>query len=237
MKTREVASTGALEGAGILDCPLCLELGCESKTRFVSAVNTPALNCVLGTTKNLAAIPSLGPLVPGHSLLVTRYHARSFLREQGLMEEATELLRLIQRDWGGPGVGLLCFEHCGSSSRGKTRICTTEHAHLHVAPLPYAAGWAVYDGVMDRVRRGASPGDALPAEYVAVFIVSGSTCSTRAVACAAELPSQFVRQEIARVLGLPEWDWKALQGSGLEWIAGRPELWNRDVYVEHSDSH
>jgi len=91
---------------------------------------------VMIESETLAAIPSLGPLTDGHSLLCPKAHARSFaaldpavqFEYDAIKRELTRMLTELHH------CDVLLFEH-GMAARGDRIPCSVEHAHQHFVPL------------------------------------------------------------------------------------------------------
>lgn len=85
--------------------------------------------------RDWCAIPSIGALVPGHTLLCPKQHLRSFasLDPDVLDDAATHLTCLIDCLTQTFGNSVQLFEH-GNAKHGFRVACSVEHAHLHVVP-------------------------------------------------------------------------------------------------------
>jgi ATP adenylyltransferase len=88
-----------------------------------------------------ALVPSLGPVVPGHTLLCPKHHLRSFAElwldgpdERNtlamLLDLKVRATRILRSIYGFP---VHTFEH-GSAITGARILCSVEHAHLHLLP-------------------------------------------------------------------------------------------------------
>ncbi|HVR06485.1 MAG TPA: hypothetical protein VMW75_00430, partial [Thermoanaerobaculia bacterium] len=164
-------------------------------------------------TAHFAALPSLGPLVPGHTLLCTKEHLRSFA-EVGVLGDTIcgelETLRLrlgsaLEEIYGAPVHG---FEH--GNGRGSARVlCTVEHAHIHLIPtavhlweaLSTCQDWKYFeiggDSLYSHVRDGE-------------YLYYESPERWAAIATAGEFESQYLRRIVAQAVGVPElWNWRA----------------------------
>jgi len=86
--------------------------------------------------ENFFAIPSIGSLIEGWSLIVPKKHALSLRQLYGTPDfEAfiSEVTCKITSIYGSA----IIFEH-GSSFEGSITNCGTNHAHLHIVPLPFS---------------------------------------------------------------------------------------------------
>jgi hypothetical protein len=202
-------------------CSICDELCAASDTRFTKALgNSKIRNAIFSVSERFAIIPSLGALSNGHSLLVTRDHtttvcggvdSTSRTQFQGHLQSfMKELAKCDDTDFE-----LLCFEHGDPRAELDQPLCSTVHGHLHLLPLQTS----FVDSVYESLEGLAIPDIESPSSqetiskfspYLLVFRMN-RICGVRDVLIkdAAGLPSQYMRQLVARVLNLNEWDWRA----------------------------
>ncbi len=168
---------------------------------------------VLLDSTGFAAIPSLGPLVPGHSLLCPRDHVRSLAALDpalhGQFEEIRDELSAALRTLYQAEIHM--FEH-GMGGPGTRVLCTVEHAHLHLLPLPAGLdleldlepdrSWTRFDGTLASLR-ALSGGD----EYLFYRAPDGPA---RVLAPGGRpIASQYLRQLVAARIGRADrWDWR-----------------------------
>lgn len=204
-----------------LPCCICGQISGHPASDLIAAMlpGRPYARRVLLESESFAAIPSLGPLAPGHSLLCPKGHARSFA---GLGSDLDEELLAVKEELCGVlarihGADIHVFEH-GMAARGSRVLCTVEHAHLHVIPLPAGAvtriplrgAWTDIEGSPQALRDQAGQD-----EYVRYEAPGGRTSILRAGA-AAGVESQHMRKVFARSLGRPAgWDWRTRPGAAL----------------------
>lgn len=186
-----------------LSCDFCVDFGAgeqgsrhRRRPAWVSSV--------------LAVTPTVGPLAPGHVLILPHRHATSFGQLSGA--ECSELLAatagiesLLARRFGGT----IAFEH-GTSGIPTAGGCGIDHAHMHFVPvasplndLPPVpnASWQRLDGDWyGQLREFA----IRMTPYVYMRTVDGA----RFVTPVRSLPSQFVRRWVAEQLGVRGWNWK-----------------------------
>jgi ATP adenylyltransferase len=164
-------------------------------------------------TRRFVAVPSVGALVPGWTLVVPRrplrnLSAASHVERRELLDIVDEIARPLRRQ----GEEVYCFEH-GSRAEGSLTGCGVDQAHLHIVPLGFdliAAAARSADGAIkwaDR-RIAPSPFDALPqqGEYVVIWRTSDRLTMIGSV----QYPvSQWVRRLIAAELGIgSEWNYQ-----------------------------
>lgn len=166
------------------------------------AVDQPWHDEPIYTTTNFVAVPSLGALVEGWMLVLPREHLINSSHIPAALRNEFDYIvatvhDLVARTFGSPTV----FEH-GAATNGSQFGCGTDHAHLHVVPLPFDLKKATSDQVTDLqwvvldhelTRLPHQPGDylALANESHTLLALPGSPVS------------QFFRRIIAASLGRP----------------------------------
>lgn len=196
-------------------CCLCSQIRGQPANDLIAALlpDQPYVRRVLLETESFAAVPSLGPIVPGHSLLCPKVHLRSFAELHRDLDEAflsvKENLRVVLARLYNASVHL--FEH-GMATGGTRTLCTVDHAHMHFVPLTLQPSdsdllederWVDLEGSLQALRVLAAGG-----EYVFYESPNGSSRIMRAEAEALE--SQYMRKLFAKLVGrADEWDWRA----------------------------
>jgi diadenosine tetraphosphate (Ap4A) HIT family hydrolase len=198
-------------------CSICAELSHKADTRLAEALRSNEVSSATGfTSKHFVAIPSVGPLVLGHSLIVTRGHQNSvllFSNRLGLAAELHELLRVLTSCISSylECSGYLLFEH--ASTRNTANLCSTSHAHLHVVPLRSGELLKIENSLAQtsEIVRLDSLADRCRSAEDFVYAVSysdGQPAKSAFFIPAGDLQSQYMRRQLASALGLEEWDWK-----------------------------
>jgi diadenosine tetraphosphate (Ap4A) HIT family hydrolase len=164
-------------------------------------------------TERFVALPSVGALVPGWTLVVPRRPLRnlsdaSFEERTELGEIANTIAHALQR----AGEQVFCFEH-GSRYAGSLTGCGVDQAHLHIVPLTFDLIQAALrhdDGaiIWHQPKISTAPLDTLPqqGEYVALWRNADHLTLIGKV----RFPiSQWVRRVIADELGIgSEWNYR-----------------------------
>jgi diadenosine tetraphosphate (Ap4A) HIT family hydrolase len=210
-------------------CCLCSQIEGQPANDLIAAMlpDQPYVRRVMLETNSFAVVPSLGPLVPGHSLLCPRAHLRSFAEVDrdldGEFLAVKEALRGILARLYDAAVHL--FEH-GMATDGTRTVCTVDHAHMHFVPLSQSidAGvvedgrWIDCDGSLQALRALCGSG-----EYILYESPDGGSRILRSEAGALE--SQYMRKLFAKWVGhANEWDWRATPNALLT-----DEAWRRFV--------
>jgi hypothetical protein len=198
-----------------LACPICAEINGLHDSRYsrVMKVDPPVVE--RPDSNFFLAIPSLGALVPGHSLLVTRGHNLSVA--VGLAEQvaALDFFEFLGRMIAGLRLesddAFLIFEH--GSTRPNAGLCSTAHAHVHLLPLAQRLVKNVVEKTTEMggqpISWGSLPSLARQAEdFIWVSANNGEGLQDPLLLPAHGLPSQLMRRIVADQLGQPEWDWR-----------------------------
>lgn len=185
-------------------CPLCAEIRGTGFSRIVSGRTAQPIH----ETKNWLAISDLKPIVPGHSLIVSRTH-QLCLRETpnslwSEFESLVEETRATLENQFGP---TFLFEH-GAVREHRVGLCVT-HCHLHLIP----ANAPVIDW-LDELEGNLSFGvggivESLQQSQDAYLYFQNATGEQFLLdQITTPIPSQFIRRKLAGYLELPEWNWK-----------------------------
>ena len=194
------------------ECCLCSQVAGEESNDLIARLlhGEPYVRRVMLESVSFAAIPSLGPLASGHTLLCPKTHIRSFAQlEPGLDDEyqavKEELRRALSNRYDS---GIHLFEH-GMAATGDRIVCSTDHAHLHFVPLPGSCDvdgverlpWVEFDGSLRELNR-LSQGS----EYILYEPPGGN--SRILPGGQRSFESQYMRKLIAQAIGRGEnWNW------------------------------
>ena len=194
-----------------LECAFCGQVdGDGSRNEILALIQEPwAHRPVLAELGAAVAMPSIGALVRGHTLVCPADHHRSVLAApQNVAADVQDLVASVRgRLEAATGLSTHVFEH-GSAREGNRVACSVEHAHVHVLPcggdvrplIIDAARWQPAGEDLDDLRRVV--GDA---EYLLYEAPGGERLT---VATTTGLPSQLLRQVFAAALDIPQWDWR-----------------------------
>lgn len=179
---------------------------------FCTKGEQPLLAYDFGSTLgngNVVLKPALGMLIPGYFLTVTRKHLTSFaqLPAEALAEIDDTLTK--SEEYLAPKFGeYFRVEHgsdnvttCGSGG-------CIDHAHQHLVPAMDVADhaqellpWQQLDDFTDITQFAGEP-----------YIYMGRQ-GEHYVVPNPDLPSQWIRRQIAEVRGLEHWDWAVYEGA------------------------
>ena len=177
-------------------------------------------NSKLFETEHFIVMPCIGPLCPGHVLIVSRKHTMN-LASTGL-DTLIEYDKLAQhliakiRDFG---TDVLEGEH-GSTENDKAGACVT-HTHVHWIP-----GLSRFDRMLDSdlpvLTSGLQLDGLAGIERPYIFLRGGP--GNRWVAYDARgLRSQMIRRTLCELLGRDDDNWKA--APRYDWIQETVDIW------------
>jgi len=226
-----------------LDCTFCSnfkKMAMGDRKAFFAEYSTSAdFNPLLDQTDNLILIPDIAPLTEDHLLLISKLHVPSFSALPGEYFSEAELLfkrTLLRMTEFHPEAEIFVFEHGVGYIDGQMVHCgacnRTDHAHIHVLPLPKTNPSGVAEILAGDVAKkfplrlstlSSVPSASLriPAgNYPYLLLWSSLDFNTAYLLIQDSLdytiPSQIVRQMLAvQSLGLQEedsdrWDWRNL---------------------------
>jgi diadenosine tetraphosphate (Ap4A) HIT family hydrolase len=198
------------------DCSICRELLGRADSLFARLFSADGIvSAAAENTSHFAVLPSIGPLAPGHSLIVSKSHQPNILmyaKRENLVDELDQIFcSHIARLSSRFSRHFLAFEH--ASNNACHNLCSTSHAHLHIVPLSERSIWSVLTKIQYTADALSMDELAAAAEFTEDFVyvryfADGKFLQTNYFLHATHLPSQFMRQIIASVVGLEKWNWK-----------------------------
>ena len=205
-------------------CNLCLgpTLGVEQPW------NNP-----LFETRNFVALPSVGALVEGWLLLVPKRHFISLgaLPDPMLneMQDFKEFLCSILMACYGT---VSAFEH-GPSAERRAVGCGVDHAHLHLAPIPFDLSAEVRTLLPREITWVSAGIDVCKTAYRRGkdYLYLEQPIGSGRLAAQERFGSQLFRRAIASHLGIPEeYNWREYnQGPTVVATIQRVRLWQENV--------
>lgn len=204
-------------------CTFCAELiGRLDKSNYGRLTGQTKDARVLWQNNEFALIPSIGPLVEDHLLLIPTYHAFSFADlSEYVLSRADHLIMSLANYFLKQGCQIVVFEHGAKildgsdyEKRLKRAICgaCTDHAHFHL--LPTISSHHVISEMESRglhlKKSGLLNLNEFPQKVdreTAYIIIRGSNMEAWGLYLFEEIPSQFMREIVASIIGLKGWDW------------------------------
>jgi len=193
-------------------CALCVAVAdaARSKEPFL-------YNIKLAETDNFVVLPSLGPLVPGHVMVVSKTHCAS-LSSMGAdaIEEYESLAARLRHAPLLRGSDALEAEH-GSTADDKAGACVI-HTHVHWIP-------GVGRFLEEFQRRLSLRAEARLVELISkaepyIFARAGAI---QVIFHARGLPSQTIRRILCELMDRDDTDW--MQAPRLDWIEETVKAW------------
>jgi ATP adenylyltransferase len=176
-------------------------------------------NSKLYETPRFVVLPSLGPLMPGHIMIVSKEHYLSLASMgQDAVNEYDELAAYLRNGPFLQGSNALEAEH-GSTLEDKAGACVV-HAHVHLMPR--------MGKFMDEFKRKLSVRNEanlleLGPTHVPYIYVRAE--SGHLLFDAHGLPSQSIRRILCDVLDRDDTDWT--QSPRLDWVKETVEGWQK----------
>lgn len=183
----------------------------------VPAQGRPIFDTHLFRSPDFVVIPSVGPVVPGHVMVVSRDHCSNLASlSTAAKRQYNRLLDQISKLPPYRRKNLLEAEH-GSSSSESGGACIN---HLHVNLIPGLTGLAtLFDGKLPQLPiQQLMQLTATAAPYI--FMRDGTTLR---VYEAIGVPSQLIRRAVFEHLDRSDWDWGVFPN--LEIVQETIELW------------
>ena len=166
-------------------------------------------NTVVASFADCRLTPTVGMFVEGYFLLIANTHITSFahLPEQALsnVEEQINDIAAAYAPNFGP---YLTFEHGSAGEEASGRSACIEHAHIHLIPVADVAG----DYLRRKLAWRVIPSLAGLAAFSKQNYFHLALRGEHLILPNPNFPSQWVRREVASVLGADNWDWAAYAG-------------------------
>lgn len=170
-------------------------------------------NRIIFESDNFVVVPSLGQIVEGYLLIISKKHYTSIGEiPPGLHDELDTVCQKVRKilfdSYGMP----LFFEHGPSCKRQKGGSCI-DHAHLHVVPVQIDILPELSKHFRYKIIKSF---DALKKQFdkgVSYFFYESNLRERYLFEVSEIVPSQYIRQIIASKIGKPErWDWRSCFG-------------------------
>jgi len=196
-------------------CCLCSQIAGSSEGDLIATLlgEGEYVRRVAIESAHFAVLPSLGPLAPGHVLLCSKDHYKSFAAVPAdLDEEFEEIKRMLaarlEQEFGS---AVHFFEH-GSAPKDSRIICTVDHAHLHCVPADieiwpmlssFDEEWVSVAPFLTDMRLAVAQREYLYYESPNGLAAIATSQSRRG------FESQIMRRTFSQALGRPDqWNWR-----------------------------
>ncbi len=182
------------------DCKFCRIARHDSKY----GINKKIENVFLEESDNFALIPALGPLTENHFLIISKKHYNnlSSMGKKAIKEYHNFYLK-ISKAKTLKNSKFIEFEH-GSTSADNAGASIV-HTHIHILPLVTD----LINSVKSKLKvisliNNINELSNIKESHIWIRQHRSKFCVFRAMG----LPSQFLRREVANLLGHNEWNWK-----------------------------
>ncbi|MBE0542400.1 MAG: HIT domain-containing protein [Verrucomicrobia bacterium] len=193
------------------NCCLCSQIAGQRDNDLISRMlgEPNYVRRVAMETDYFVAIPSLGPLVAGHTLLCPKVHIKNLAcLAEDLRAEFEDFKKSLSNVLGSVfHAPIHYFEH-GSPPESPRVLCTVDHAHLHLVPAEVKVSELLLQGMnWERIDEGlANLQSAVTAEE---YLYYESPSSEAFISRAGSCESQYMRRVFSQALGrIDEWNWR-----------------------------
>lgn len=199
------------------ECSFCAEIEKRSEYNLFHEMLSPDIGYgyLVKETENFVVMPSIGSLMPGYLLVVPRLHVLSFgLLSSTLDGELVQVLDFLTH-WINRTYQSSCifFEH-GSVSFTKRGGSCTDHAHLHVVPVPKSVDLVSVmkrDFATRKIEGLNELREQVKRDVPYLFLRHHD--GSLYVCDAPDAKSQHLRRDLVKQLNLGEvWDWAVFPG-------------------------
>jgi diadenosine tetraphosphate (Ap4A) HIT family hydrolase len=182
----------------------------EKNCRLCNAIQNPLASgelrpcdTILFKTKNFVLLPSIGPLVRGHAMVVSRKHYSSLASmPQDVIREYDDMVQMF---FGLPAIARNLLEAEHGSTLGCCAGACVVHTHIHLMP-----GLMKHHDFMDGSLRvlGTFPDLAGIHGFSQPYILLRGNLGKVAMFAADSVPTQAIRRVLCDRLGQTNWDWR-----------------------------
>lgn len=193
--------------ASITECDFCDEFSGGLRNSFATRYQDELRSRIVMATDNFKVLPSLGQIVEGYLLVVPVRHYRALAdMPVRLIRELSRLSALVREALGRSCGRVVMFEHGTRTSHAGG--CGIHHAHLHLVPLVQGSD------PLDLLKKSHSYLKIRSLEDIkhttgsSSYLYYQSTSLQQYIFVVEHLPSQYMRQILARAVGSDMWDWR-----------------------------
>lgn len=188
---------------------------CRYCTGFLSPKGTERQsiwNTTLMESQHFLVVPTLGMLVPGWLLIITKEHYLNMgLLPDDLYSELEEIKKTVRQKVKEQFSSPVIFEH-GPGYPGESSGCGIDHAHWHVVPLSFDLLPELTAHFPGRRIASTLKIKKVPSDTTTYIFYENQTEDAH-LFHVNSLPCQFLRRLIAEKTGKREhWDWHGEPG-------------------------
>ena len=165
-------------------------------------------------------MPCIGPLVPGHVMVVSKHHFINLATmDDSAITEYERLAAFIHTRSPYDDDGVFEVEHGAVKNKGAGGCII--HTHIHWIPQ-LGKMENIFESVLDQQRMNTTSLKKLH-DLRQPYMFSRVDRSRLRFYHANDVPSQFLRRELCRALGREDWDWAVFKK--MDWIAETVKIW------------
>jgi ATP adenylyltransferase len=182
-------------------------------------------NTRLVESENFVVVPTLGMLLPGWLLIISKDHYLSIgALDNDLYQELEQVKASVQKDLREMFQAPIFFEH-GPCTPTETAGACIDHAHLHAVPLSFDLFQDLATHYPYRKVKGLQTLKGYFEKHISYLFYENQKGEAYLFK-AKQVPGQLFRRLIAKRLGMPDlWDWSVYEGvENIEKTLSRYEL-------------
>lgn len=195
-----------------MDCPLCVEFYGEGDSIFHQLIDEGLESRVIRSTDKFLVFPPLGQFLEGSLLFATREHIISFAHiPHGYYGECEEFLNeivdMVTEHYEVP----IVFEH-GPMTDNNKGTCCVDHAHFNIFPVNIDIhGYLKEKFSYKKIESLKELQEQKIKNKPYLFVQDNN--KDRYIYEVEVIPSQYIRQIIAKELGIGNrWHWRSYIG-------------------------
>jgi diadenosine tetraphosphate (Ap4A) HIT family hydrolase len=171
-------------------------------------------NRIIYETDNFAVVPTIGGVVRGYLLIVSKRHELSLANiSKELYREYSHVMSLVsEKTRAIYNCETVIFEH-GITESDAVGVNTVNHLHIHIFPFPHSFwDYVIREHTLNSIQVFSSYSKAYdhlssskPLTYLFLRDTDGIV---RIIKNHPDLPSQLFRAVLAKSVGHVEWNWR-----------------------------
>ncbi len=191
------------------NCKFCNKFNNSNDQNLLNSFDT-----ILFETKNFIVTPTMGSLVEGWVLIISKSHFISVGQSSIVLKNELEnLINKLKGKLKKVSSEVFVFEH-GPCASNQTTGCGIDHLHVHIVPLSFDLFKKAQDISFykwQKVPTIFSGCEFYKNNLPYLFIETPQ--GEKYIATDSKIPSQFFRRVVANELGIPDlFDWKQNYG-------------------------
>ena len=185
----------------IMNCKLCE----VTENSLDNDTFTPKENQVLYQTPDFIITPCIGPIVPGHIMIISKKHYQNLsCMDLGCIEQIEGLLNILFSDFSSIYKNAIIAEHGALNEERKSGACII-HTHLHVIPEAKHSLTA-FEKILNRIKLNSLE-EIQEINMPYILVIDSKRLN---LFNADGTPSQTIRKIVLASKGnFNNWDWRS----------------------------